>query len=234
MGHFFGFLPSFFHEFITCCSTMIPTLFLAFSSSISDLRSTVNPPLILFCFHKLPPSVCSLLNLCKYCIKPCSRRFPIAASVVSYLLEDNVMEQRSTGDLLDALNSIGSTKGLKAYLDELKAAGYETTLSGYYEYMLKQKDILKKDAISRSFVDRIYAYQIIAGTRKPGRDKLIALCIGGGFTYEETKRALEIAELGTLYSKDSRDSVIIYALNKKLSVTSTNALLEEYGEKPLD
>ena len=33
------------------------------------------------------------------------------------------MEQRSTGDLLDALNSIGSTKGLKAYLDELKAAG---------------------------------------------------------------------------------------------------------------
>ena len=144
------------------------------------------------------------------------------------------MEQRSTGDLLDALNSIGSTKGLKAYLDELKAAGYETTLSGDYEYMLKQKDILKKDAISRSFVDRIYAYQIIAGTRKPGRDKLIALCIGGGFTYEETKRALEIAELGTLYSKDSRDSVIIYALNKKLSVTSTNALLEEYGEKPLD
>ena len=110
------------------------------------------------------------------------------------------MEQRSTGDLLDALNSIGSTKGLKAYLDELKAAGYETTLSGYYEYMLKQKDILKKDAISRSFVDRIYAYQIIAGTRKPGRDKLIALCIGGGFTYEETKRALEIAELGPLYS----------------------------------
>lgn len=144
------------------------------------------------------------------------------------------MAQRSTGDLLDALNEIGSTKGLKEYLDELKAAGYETTLSGYYDYMLKQKGILKKDAIARSYVDRIYAYQITAGTRKPGRDKLIALCIGAEFTFDETRRALEIAELGTLYSKDSRDSVIIYALNKKLSVPDTNELLEEYGEKPLE
>ena len=59
--------------------------------------------------------------------------------------------------------------------------------AGYYEYMLRQKGILKKDAIARSYVDRIYSYQIAAGTRKPGRDKLIVLCIGAEFTFDETR-----------------------------------------------
>lgn len=144
------------------------------------------------------------------------------------------MEQRSTGDLLDALNEIGNEKKLKEYIEELKAAGYEETFAGYMKYMFRQKDLLKKDVIAKSYVDRIYAYQILSGTRKPGRDKAIALCIAAGLDANETRRALEIAEEGILYSKDTRDSVIIYALNNHLSVMDTNALLEKYKEPQLE
>lgn len=144
------------------------------------------------------------------------------------------MGQRSTEELLNALNEIGSEKELKAHLDQLKAAGFPTTFAEYYEYMLKQKSLLKKDAIARSFVDKIYAYQILAGTRKAGRDKLIALCIGAELDLDETNRGLIIANEGILYSKDTRDSILIYAINNKLSIAGTNALLEKYKEKALD
>ena len=38
---------------------------------------------------------------------------------------------------------------------------------------------------------------------------------------------------GQLYSKSKRDSILIFAIEKKLSVIDANALLEELGEPSL-
>ena len=73
------------------------------------------------------------------------------------------------------------------------------------------------------------AYQIMDGSKRPGRDKIIAIAIACEMTLPECQRALEIAREGILYAKSRRDSLIIYSINKKMNIMELNVLLEEYG-----
>ena len=144
------------------------------------------------------------------------------------------MDNPATTDLMNTLSSATNEKNLDEYLNMLSELGYQTTFAGYYEYMLKKKDLLKSEAIAASYLNNIYAYQILEGKKKAGREKILCLCIGAGFNLEETQRALEISKNGILYSKDTRDAIIIYAIGKKMSVRDINCLLEKYNELPLD
>ena len=63
----------------------------------------------------------------------------------------------------------------------------------------------------------------------PGRDKIIAIAIACNMNLTECQRALEIAQEGILYAKSRRDSLIIYAINKKMSIMELNGLLEQYS-----
>jgi hypothetical protein len=74
---------------------------------------------------------------------------------------------------------------------------------------------------------------MLNGTRKPGRDNALALCIAGKLNIAETVRYLELLELATLYPKDMRDSIIIYSINRGLTITETNELLYSKKEKTL-
>lgn len=49
-------------------------------------------------------------------------------------------------------------------------------------------------------------------------------------TTDETQRLLYYANAGILYVRNSLDSVILYALENKLSVIETNHLLDKLGE----
>ena len=71
------------------------------------------------------------------------------------------------------------------------------------------------------------AYQILNGSKNPGREKVLALCIAAGMNYEETQRALTLANLGKLYPRRKEDSIVIFALEHKLSILQTNELLYE-------
>ena len=70
--------------------------------------------------------------------------------------------------------------------------------------------------IRASLIQRNYAYQILNGTKNPGRDKVLALCIAAHMNYEETQRALALADLGKLYPRRKKDSIIIFALKQKI------------------
>ena len=72
---------------------------------------------------------------------------------------------------------------------------------------------------------------MINGTRKPTKDKLLQLCFGLKATVEEANRILVIADAGGLYGKNRRDCIIIFALDKGLSLNETNELLYELGER---
>ena len=93
----------------------------------------------------------------------------------------------------------------------------------------KQKGMSIADMQKKSCIDRTYIYQIMDGSKKPGRDKIIAMAVACKMTLPECQRALEIAQEGILYAKSRRDSLIIYAINKKLTIMELNALLEEHG-----
>ena len=82
-------------------------------------------------------------------------------------------------------------------------------------------------------IERTYLYQIMRGVKNPGRDKIIAIAVACEMNLAETQRALEIAQEGILYAKSSRDSLIIYAINNKLSLREINSLLTDHELDPL-
>ena len=94
--------------------------------------------------------------------------------------------------------------------------------------------IKKADVIRKSQLDRIYAYQIFSGTRKPNRDKLLALGFGMELSIEEMQKMLKISEYPILYVKNKRDSIILFGLKKKASLSAVNVLLYEMHENIIE
>ena len=72
-----------------------------------------------------------------------------------------------------------------------------------------------------------------SGERTPSRDKVIALCLAMGLTPEEAHSLLCHTGFSDIYPKNRRDSVLIFALERKLTVLETNELLYELGEELL-
>ena len=137
-----------------------------------------------------------------------------------------------TGDLLNKLTSTDSPEDLDLYLEQIRDK-YPKDLSSYVKTILSEKSMSTADMQKKSGIDRTYIYQIMDGSKNPGRDKIIAIAIACEMTLAECQRALEIAQEGILYAKSRRDSLIIYAISKKLTIMELNALLEEHGRPVL-
>ena len=137
-----------------------------------------------------------------------------------------------TEDLLKRLNASHDLDSLSNYLDGIEKALPDST-GTYLKKLLKEKDVTPSEVIKRSRIERTYCYQIFNGRKKPGRDKLLAISLALSLTLEETQRLLGIAKEGVLYVKSRRDSIIIYAINNKMSVLDTNFLLNQYEESEL-
>ena len=140
----------------------------------------------------------------------------------------------TTNELLNILHSTRSVSELNKYTDTISTQEGFSSFSEYFCAHLQINNILESEVICASQIQRNYAYQIINGTKNPGRDKALALCLAAHMTYEETQRALGLAYLGKLYPKRKRDSIIIFAIDKKISVQQVNELLYEEGEMPLE
>ena len=138
-----------------------------------------------------------------------------------------------TGDLMNRLTSTESHEELDQYLEQIRDK-YPKDLSSYIKAILAEKGMSIADMQKRSCIDRTYIYQIMDGSKRPGRDKIIAMAVACRMTLPECQRALEIAQEGILYAKSRRDSVVIYAINNKLDIMDLNGLLEQYGQQTLD
>ena len=138
-----------------------------------------------------------------------------------------------TGDLMNKLTSTDTPEELDRYLNEIKDK-YPNDLSSYIKAILAQKNMSIADMQKKSGIDRTYIYQIMDGSKHPGRDKIIAIAIACEMSLPECQRALEISQEGILYAKSRRDSLVVYAINKKMSIMELNSILEEYKLNPLD
>lgn len=138
-----------------------------------------------------------------------------------------------TGDLMSKLTSTDTPEGLDQYLNEIRDK-YPSEFNSYIKAILAQKGMSIADMQKKSGIDRNYIYQIMDGSKRPGRDKIIAIAIASGMNLLECQRALEIAQEGILYAKSRRDSIVIYAINNKMGLLELNSLLDEYKLVPLD
>lgn len=144
------------------------------------------------------------------------------------------MDKRTTTKLDEILNNIDNQKDLDNYIDDDKNISKYDDFVDYFLSLDKIIKIDKSELINKSGIERTYGYQILNKTRKPGRDKIISLCLSGKLNLNETNKALESAKQQLLYSRNKRDIIIIFSINNELSVDDTNYLLDYYQEKTLN
>ena len=114
-----------------------------------------------------------------------------------------------------------------------QTAGY-ASFSDFFRAVLEEREISASEVIQNANIYRTYGYQILDGKRKPGRDKVVALCLALSLTLEETQRALTVAGESVLYPRRHRDSILIFGIHQHLTVPEMNELLFELKENPLD
>lgn len=139
--------------------------------------------------------------------------------------------KKTTEELLQLLKN---TTNINDYLHQQKDSLQTLELSKALEQLLTEKSISKSDCIHQSGLDRTYCYQIFSGIKRPSRDKLLALCFAMDLTAEETQALLKQTGYVMLYAKNERDSVILFSLYHKLTLTAANELLFDIGLPPIE
>lgn len=107
--------------------------------------------------------------------------------------------------------------------------------STYMRALLKAKGVRQQEMFICADIPEHYGYRLISEERHTRqRDVIIRLCIGGGFTLDETQKALRLAGFAPLYAKMPRDAALIIAINRIIgNVHQVNTLLEEHGMEQL-
>ena len=137
---------------------------------------------------------------------------------------------KTTSDLLKVLKS---KKSITEYLNENEESLIDEPVFRQLENLILAKGLKKSDVIKASNLDRTYAYQIFNGTKKPSRDKLLSLCFGMNLNFNEIQELSNRSGYAPLYPKNKRDSIIIFAINKRMNVIDTDILLSENNQSTL-
>ena len=144
------------------------------------------------------------------------------------------MDESTTRKLAEILSDIDSSNEMDQYMEHPKVVDSFRSFSRYFQSLPSVRQIDNGELIQRSGLERSYFYQVMKGTRSPGRDKVLRLCLAAGLNLRETTRALELSGNAVLYARNRRDIILTVAVNQMADVDDTNLLLFRYGEKPLN
>ena len=139
--------------------------------------------------------------------------------------------KKDTSDLLAELQGFSSFKDF--YRENEESIIEKKPLSSYLSALVEEQGIKKADAIRRSELSEVYAYQIFSGMRIPERKKLLALGVGMGLTFDQLQKLLKETGYAPLYAKNSFDCIVIFGVCNGFSVAQINEMLFDYGEETL-
>lgn len=123
------------------------------------------------------------------------------------------MSERLTEELLHELIDAPSIDG---FLDA-HPLGHRS-LSEYLGELLEEKHLKRAEVVRMANLNETFGYQIFTGARNPSRDKVLQIAFAMALSLRETNRALEAAGVSALYSKDRRDAIIIFCLDRGCSL----------------
>lgn len=143
----------------------------------------------------------------------------------------SVIREKTTNELFDEIRS--APERFAQRLNAENSTGSRIILSDYIKSKMSEKNITAKDLIIRTALSQSHIYQILSGTRAPGRDILINISLALSLTLEETQRLLLLGQMGALYPKVKRDAAIICCIEQRLDLIETNEFLLSVSEKAL-
>lgn len=106
-------------------------------------------------------------------------------------------------------------------------------LGEYLEELLEQKGLKRSQVVHMANLNETFGYQIFTGQRNPSRNKVLQIAFAMALSLREANRALEAAGVSSLYSKDRRDAIIIFCLDRGCSLQKVNEELYRFGEETL-
>jgi len=107
----------------------------------------------------------------------------------------------------------------------------DRTFASWISDELARRGLKKNAVVRRSRLNQTFAYQIMAGMRRPSRDKLIQLCFGMRMNEVEACELLERGGASALRPYDRRDVIVAFCLNRQLEVSACDDLLWGLGEE---
>lgn len=141
------------------------------------------------------------------------------------------MNEKSTDELR---HEITMATDMEDYLTRNQEHLLKDSLSEHLHMLLTEKNLRRADVIRGSLLGRAYVYRIFAGDKIPSRDKLIALSFGLKLSEEETQKMLKLSGNRELYARDERDALILFALQRNMSIMDANGMLLDHGYAVLD
>lgn len=137
---------------------------------------------------------------------------------------------KTTGELVEALRQ----PSLGGAMSEIASEQLDTTLKSYLDKLVMERNVKLAEVCKKTGLNKSYFYALTEGTKtNPSRDVMLRLCFGFELDLDEAQTFLKTFGAAMLYARNRRDSVIIHALENKLSVDQCNDDLEEYKERKL-
>ena len=138
---------------------------------------------------------------------------------------------KSTDELLKILKNYNN---IEEFIEDNTEDIKNTTFVQYITECLNNCNLTKAQVIEKSNIQKNYAYQIFSGSKKPSRNKVLALSISMGLDTDATNRPLKLSDHSILYPRIKRDSIIHFSLEQHYNLIDTNILLHDMEEKIIE
>ena len=130
-------------------------------------------------------------------------------------------------------SELADASSLKQFLEENDAQFQFPGTVEILQTMIAERKLRKNQLAENAHMSEVYLHQILSGSRRPSRNRLLCLCFGMGAGVEETQELLKRSGHAILSSRSRRDAVILYGLLHQLSLTEINDQLFDAGEDAL-
>lgn len=137
---------------------------------------------------------------------------------------DERLTEELLRELLEAPN-IEAVLGNGAMVDR--------TLPGYLNALLEARGLKRSVVFRNAQLNETFGYQLFNGARGAGRNTLLQLAFGMALSLRETNRLLQAGDHAQLYSKDRRDAIIIFCLDRGYTLHRTNEELYSFNEETI-
>ncbi len=122
----------------------------------------------------------------------------------------------------------------EAFIEENAELLVPLKISDYLAELRLKSGLSVGQIVLRCNIDRTYFHQLLNGTRKPSRDKLIQLSFGFGLDVDGVQELLKAAQMSLLYPRIMRDAAILRCLHDGKRFDEMQELLERMGLTLLD
>lgn len=127
------------------------------------------------------------------------------------------------------LEKLKSASDITEYLEQNKYELLDETVGGYLSGLIEERGLKISDVADASLRGE-YVYKVFRDERKASREVLLSIAIGMKLTLAETQLLLRIARCAPLDPRNRFDSVLLFVLEKGLSVDDANETLAAIGE----